>query len=146
MHLYTAGRQRLLAPGNVAAKFPQEVTGQRLKLEDLAELPKLIRSQDLGYDISTDNDPRENGAHAQWRPVPLGFGHPTVEPVEAKVYLAMADEPALVGSVAKMIGALLIVVVGLYVIARLNNAERFSEADAVVAVSLIVPRNLAGAA
>jgi hypothetical protein len=112
----------------------------QLKLEDLAELPKLIRSQDLGYDISTDNDPRENGAHAQWRPVPLGFGHPTVEPVEAKVYLAMADEPpALVGSVAKMIGALLIVVVGLYVIARLNNAERFSEADAVVAVLLIVP-------
>jgi len=112
----------------------------QLRPGDLAELPKLIRSRDLGYDISTDNDPRENGAHAQWRPVPLGFGHPTVEPVEAKVYLAMADEPpALVGSVAKMIGALLIVVVGLYLIARLNNAERFSEADAVVAVLLIVP-------
>jgi hypothetical protein len=115
----------------------------QLRREDLAylaDLSHLIRLRDLGYDVSTDNDPRENGAHAQWRPVPLAFGYPTVEPVEAKVYLAMADEPpALVGSVAKMIGALLVVVVGLYLIAQLSNATKFSQADAVVAVLLIVP-------
>jgi hypothetical protein len=113
----------------------------QLRMENLGELSHKLTDEDLGSDVSTDNDPRENGAHAQWRPVPLGFGHPTVEPVEAKVYLAMADEPpALVESVARMLAALLVVVVGLDLIAlRLDQAKRFSQADAVVAVLLIVP-------
>ncbi len=48
----------------------------------LAKVGRWIQSAQLGLDVSTDNDPRENGAHAQWRPIPLGFGHPGVEPVE----------------------------------------------------------------
>jgi hypothetical protein len=108
---------------------------------DLPALARRLRDHHLGYDVSTDNDPRENGAHAQWRPVPLGFGYPTIEPVEARVYLAMADEPpALVEGVVWMLAALLIVVLGLNLIASgLEPKEQFAEADAIVAVLLIVP-------
>jgi hypothetical protein len=108
---------------------------------NFSALARRLRDHDLGYDVSTDNDPRENGAHAQWRPVPLGFGQPTIEPVEARVYLAMADEPpALVEGVVWMLAALLVVVLGLNLIAAgLDPAKQFAEADAVVAVLLIVP-------
>jgi hypothetical protein len=113
----------------------------QLPQPDLPALARRLRDHHLGYDVSTDNDPRENGAHAQWRPVPLGFGYPTIEPVEARVYLAMADEPpALVEGVVWMLAALLIVVLGLNLIASgLEPKEQFAEADAVVAVLLIVP-------
>ncbi len=104
-----------------------------------------MTSAQLGFDVSTDNDPRENGAHAQWRATPLGFGHPTVEPVEARVYLAMADEPpALVGSVLRMLAALLVVVVGIKAVALDHPLAwtapiELGQADAAVAVLLIVP-------
>lgn len=114
----------------------------------LARVGRWIQSAQLGLDVSTDNDPRENGAHAQWRPIPLGFGHPSVEPVEARVFLALADEPpALVESVARMVGALVVVVVGVLLAAATGSdvwsqgrhVLKFAQADATVAVLLIVP-------
>lgn len=121
-----------------------------LKPDELADAGALLADAQLGLDVSTDNDPRENGAHAQWRPIPLGFGHVSVEPVEARIYIAMADEPpALVESVARMLGALLLVVVGIKTVALDHPAKWFDplslgQADAAVAVLLIVPGLLLG--
>jgi hypothetical protein len=131
--------QRLIDPFGLRSELGKREF--QLRMENLDELSQKLQDEDLGSDVSTDNDPRENGAHAHWRPVPLGFGHATVEPVEARVYLAMADEPpALVESVARMLAALIVVVVGLDLIALgLDQEKRFGQADAVVAVLLIVP-------
>lgn len=132
----------------------------------LRALSTFLRARSYGADVSSDNDPREHGAHAQWRQRDVGFGRRTHEPVRAQVYLAIADEPpALISSVARILFALLAVVVGVHVAAVFDGplwgpedwrgvswdllrgrtaAEEWlvnvgDRADAVVAVLLIVP-------
>jgi hypothetical protein len=127
-------------------------TGRLRELEDeperlvgmLGGLRAYLDAADVGHDVGVDNDPRENGAHAFWRHIPLRFRPWDLEPVTARVHLSLADEPpALIESVSRMLWALLAVVLTL----RLLSAGvdlwaptgGFQQADAVVAVLLLVP-------
>ncbi|MCZ2857739.1 hypothetical protein [Blastococcus sp. VKM Ac-2987] len=95
----------------------------------------------LGEEILVENDPRENGAHAQWRHQPLGFGTPSLEPIRARVFLTLADErPALADSVFYMLLGLFGIVVGLGAVLQFSGtAKKDIQADALVAVLLLVP-------
>lgn len=128
---------------------------------DLRALRRRIGDQELGFDVYVDNDPRENGAHAQWRrkrSIATGTNDPTIVRVSA----TMADDtPSLSASVARLLLALLALVMGIRALlgditftpgtwmpwALLGadpqsddtSAAPISTADALVAVLLLVP-------
>jgi hypothetical protein len=104
----------------------------------------------VGRDVTTDNDPREHGAHAHWRRPSVELSPQSTEPVRAFAYMALADEaPALIESITRMVAGLALMVVGIGTllsggIAWLYSAEVATgfapqQADAVVAVLLLVP-------
>jgi hypothetical protein len=116
----------------------------------LAVLADGLTDNDVGHDVTTDNDPREHGAHAHWRrpSVDLAAGSP--EPVRAVAYLALADEaPALIESITRMVIGLAFVVAGIGTLLFGGPQWLYShavepnsvpqQADAVVAVLLLVP-------
>jgi hypothetical protein len=106
----------------------------------LRTLADYLRDAEVAHDLSLDSDPRENGSHAYWANVELPFGPRPTGPVNARMHLDLADEPpALIGSVARMLGAILAVVVLLNVLLQASRTEAFDQADATVAVLLLVP-------
>ncbi|WP_203701426.1 hypothetical protein [Asanoa iriomotensis] len=118
-----------------------------------AALPALaagIRDYQLGHDITTDNDPREHGAHAHWRRPSVDLSPHSTQPVRAVAYLSLADEaPALIESITRMVAGLALVVLGIGTLLTGGLAWLWSaaitphsvpeQADAVVAVLLLVP-------
>jgi hypothetical protein len=119
----------------------------------LTHLAVYLETAELARDVSVDNDPRENGAHAHWSYTPVGFGARVMEPVQASVQMTMADEPpALVESVFRMLLGLLGIVLAVgwitsgtpqALIGRTavpkSALEHLGQADALVAVLLLVP-------
>ncbi|MEV0719192.1 hypothetical protein [Asanoa sp. NPDC050611] len=109
-----------------------------------------IREYQLGHDITTDNDPREHGAHAHWRRPGVDLSPHSTQPVRAVAYLSLADEaPALLESITRVVAGLAFVVLGIGTLLTGGLAWLYSgaitphsvpeQADAVVAVLLLVP-------
>lgn len=147
-HLYETDHYRKLADGMIT----------RETLDGLAE--ELVDAQ-VDKDIHVDNDPRENAGHAYWQRRPFGGDPQPVEPVASTVYAALVDDPpSLASNVAKLLLAVLLLVVGfglileptlfsgVPVLGTLNDHFRpgpaegdspISSADAVVTMLLLVP-------
>ena len=118
--------------------------------EALPNLAEGIRHYQLGHDITTDNDPREHGAHAHWRRPNVDLSPHSTEPVRAVAYLALADEaPALIEGITRMVVGLALVVLGIGTLltgglhwlytGQVAHGTVPEQADAVVAVLLLVP-------
>lgn len=122
--------------------------------ESVSRIVDGLRPAQFGRDITTDNDPREHGAHAHWRQPTRDLTPTSSEPVHAVAYLALADEaPALIESITRMVLGLVIVVIGIgsflqggfswLVPGAWTGAGPYvkppAQADAVVAVLLLVP-------
>jgi uncharacterized membrane protein len=106
----------------------------------LDALATYLSDAQMVFDLSLDNDPRENGSHTYWANVELPFGPRPTEPINARVHLDLADEPpALISSVAWMVAAILGVVLLLNVLLEREPGGQFGQADAAVAVLLLVP-------
>lgn len=109
-----------------------------------------LRDAQVGRDLTTDNDPREHGAHAHWRRPAVELSPQSTEPVRVFAYMALADEaPALIESITRMVAGLALMVLGIGTllsggITWLYSSEASDgfapeQADAVVAVLLLVP-------
>jgi hypothetical protein len=109
-----------------------------------------LRTAQVGWDVTTDNDPREHGAHAHWRRPSVELSPQSTEPVRAFAYMALADEaPALIESITRMVAGLALMVVGIGTLLSGGLAWLYSsrvtegfvpeQPDAVVAVLLLVP-------
>ena len=122
--------------------------------EDLNRIVEGLRPAQVGRDVTTDNDPREHGAHAHWRQPTKDLTPTSSEPVHAVAYLALADEaPALIESITRMVIGVVIVVIGIGSFLQDGFSWIFpwtwgdansqlhtpKQADAVVAVLLLVP-------
>jgi hypothetical protein len=116
----------------------------------LATIAAGLRTGEVGRDVSTDNDPRDHGAHAHWRRPSTELSPYSTEPVRAFAYVAIADEaPALIESITRMVAGLALAVLGIGTL--LTGGLRWlwspssvtgsvpNQADAVVAVLLLVP-------
>jgi uncharacterized membrane protein len=109
-----------------------------------------LRAAQVGRDVTTDNDPREHGAHAHWRRPSVELSPQSTEPVRVFAFMALADEaPALIESITRMVAGLALVVLGIGTLMSGGFAWLYSarvvadfapeQADAVVAVLLLVP-------
>jgi hypothetical protein len=109
-----------------------------------------LRAAQVGRDVTTDNDPREHGAHAHWRRPSVELSPKSTEPVRVFAFMALADEaPALIESITRMVAGLALVVLGIGTLLSGGVAWLYSsavsedfapdQADAVVAVLLLVP-------
>jgi hypothetical protein len=147
-HLYETDHYRKLADGAITREV----------LDRLAD--ELVAAE-VDTDIHVDNDPREHAGHAQWQRNPFGTDPQPVEPVASTVYAALVDDPpSLASNVAKLLLAVLLLVVGFGVVLEptafdgvpllgdLNSAYRptaagsgspISSADAIVTMLLLVP-------
>jgi hypothetical protein len=116
----------------------------------LATVAGGLRHLELGHDVTTDNDPRQHGAHAHWRRPSVDLSPHSTEPVRAVAYLALADEaPALIESITRMAVGLALMVTGIGTLLMGGTHWLYSgevaahsaprQADAVVAVLLLVP-------
>jgi hypothetical protein len=106
----------------------------------LGQLAQYLETADIGWDVTVDNDPRENGAHAYWRNIRTDLGPKSNQPVRARVQLALADEPpALISSVSWMLLGI-VALVG-YLTFKYSAEAEFvgNQPDAIVAVLLLVP-------
>ncbi|MFI5894057.1 hypothetical protein ACIA5D_28550 [Actinoplanes sp. NPDC051513] len=128
---------------------------QHLARSDLAGQALLniadgLRAAQVGWDVTTDNDPREHGAHAHWRRPSVELSPQSTEPVRAFAYMALADEaPALIESITRMVAGLALMVLGIGTLLSGGIAWLYSsqvsddfvpeQPDAVVAVLLLVP-------
>ncbi|WP_127500662.1 hypothetical protein [Actinoplanes solisilvae] len=109
-----------------------------------------LRAAQVGRDVTTDNDPREHGAHAHWRRPSVELSPQSTEPVRVFAFMALADEaPALIESITRMVAGLALVVLGIGTLlsggvdwlysSRVSDHFAPDQADAVVAVLLLVP-------
>ncbi|GAB2601495.1 hypothetical protein Aab01nite_63750 [Paractinoplanes abujensis] len=109
-----------------------------------------LRSAQVGRDITCDNDPREYGAHANWRRPSVELSPQSTEPVRVFAFMTLADEaPALIESITRMVAGLALVVLGIGTLLSGGVTWLYSpaipqdfvpeQADAVVAVLLLVP-------
>jgi hypothetical protein len=126
----------------------------------LRDLARQLESSDMDQDLYVDNDPRDNAGHAHWRRRPFGADPQSVEPVEANVYISLADEPpSLASNVSKLLLAVTLLVVGFAVVLQpqlfdgipllnalgteltpaVGDTGPLPSADAVVTVLLLVP-------
>lgn len=136
--------------GHYAADGLRHLAKSDLVGEALAAIAGGLRDFELGRDVTTDNDPRQHGAHAHWRRPTVDLSPQSTEPVRAVAYLALADEaPALIESITRMVAGLALVVVGIGILltggvrwlysAAIAAHSTPRQADAVVAVLLLVP-------
>lgn len=136
--------------GHYAADGLRHLAKSDLVGEPLAAIAAGLRDLELGQDVTTDNDPRQHGAHAHWRRPSVDLNPQSTEPVRAVAYLALADEaPALIESITRMVAGLALVVIGIGTLLAGSPAWLYSgriaphsvprQADAVVAVLLLVP-------
>jgi hypothetical protein len=142
------------------ADYFRKLAGGLITGETLLALAADLEETQVGEDIHTDNDPRENAGHAQWARRPFGADPGSVEPVTSTVYMALVDDPpSLASNVSKLLLAVLVLVVGFGVLMEPEFfagvpvlggiGERFhplvdgdgpiSSADAIVTMLLLVP-------
>lgn len=128
--------------------------------ETLLLLAKELEETQVDQDVHVDNDPRENAGHAQWQRRPFGADPGSVEPVTSTVYMALVDDPpSLASNVAKLLLAVLVLVVGFGVVMEpdffsgipvlsmvgtwfqptFEGDGPISSADAIVTILLLVP-------
>jgi hypothetical protein len=128
--------------------------------DDLRRWADALTASQIDADIYVDNDPREDTGHAHWQRRPFGAEPQSVEPVSATVYMALVDDPpSLAANVAKLLLAVLLLVVGFGMLLQPQLfsgvpllgpiGERFgppaddggliSSADAIVTILLLVP-------
>lgn len=126
----------------------------------LLRLADELEETEVDLDVHTDNDPRENAGHAQWQQRPFGGDPRSTEPVTSTVYMALVDDPpSLASNVAKLLLAVLLLVVGFGAVLepgfftgvpvlgtlgswfgpRVDDGGPFSSADAIVTMLLLVP-------
>jgi hypothetical protein len=133
-----------------AADGMQHLARSGLSAQALQNIATGLRDAQVGRDVTTDNDPREHGAHAHWRRPALELSPQSTEPVRVFAFMALADEaPALIESITRMVAGLALVVLGIGTLLSGGTAWLFSsrvsddfapdQADAVVAVLLLVP-------
>jgi hypothetical protein len=133
-----------------AADGLQHLARSGLAGQALLNIANGLRVAQVGWDVTTDNDPREHGAHAHWRRPSVELSPQSTEPVRAFAYMALADEaPALIESITRMVAGLALVVLGIGTLlsggiawlysSRVSDGFAPGQADAVVAVLLLVP-------
>lgn len=135
--------------GHYATDGLQHLARSELTGDALAAVATGLRDLELGHDVTTDNDPREHGAHASWRRPSVDLSPRSTEPVRAVAYLALADEPpALIESITRMVAglALVVIVIGYLLLGghwlysvEVAPASAPSQPDAIVTVLLLVP-------
>ncbi|HWM04455.1 MAG TPA: hypothetical protein VNP92_19125 [Actinophytocola sp.] len=147
-HLYETDHFRKLADGLITR-------------ETLVALADELEKSEMDRDVHVDNDPRENAGHASWQRHPFGTDPQSVEPVTSTVYAALVDDPpSLASNVAKLLLAVLMLVVGIGIVLEprvfsdipvlgelgdrfrpelSDGSHPMSSADAVVAMLLLVP-------
>ena len=134
--------------------------GSLIKPDDLYRWADALTAAQVSADIYVDNDPRENAGHAHWQRRPFGSDPQSVEPVSATVYMALVDDPpSLASNVAKLLAAVLLLVVGFGVLLQPQlfaglpllgplgawlglpdgDDSVISSADAIVTMLLLVP-------
>src|SRR5262249_4087484 len=90
--------------GHYAADGLRHLARSELTGDALATVAAGLRDLELGHDVTTDNDPREHGAHASWHRPSVDLSPQSTEPGRAVAYLALADEPpALIESITRMV-------------------------------------------
>ncbi|MBB4908249.1 hypothetical protein [Actinophytocola algeriensis] len=128
--------------------------------DTLLRLADELEETQVDQDVHTDNDPRENAGHAQWQRRPFGADPRPVEPVTSTVYMALVDDPpSLASNVAKLLLAVLVLVVSFGVVLEpayfagvpvlgsagesfhpvVDDGGPISSADAIVTMLLLVP-------
>ncbi|MET0136738.1 MAG: hypothetical protein ABW215_24375 [Kibdelosporangium sp.] len=144
---YESDQYRKLADGVFTADVLRSIADQ-------------LESSDMDQDLYVDNDPRDNAGHAHWRRRPFGSDPQSVEPVEANVFIALADEPpSLASNVSKLLLAVTLLVLGFAIVLQpglfagipvlgslgkalaptLSTDSPLPSADAIVTVLLLVP-------
>ncbi|WP_433379333.1 hypothetical protein ACQPZX_13300 [Actinoplanes sp. CA-142083] len=109
-----------------------------------------LRAAQVSRDVTTDNDPREHGAHAHWRRPSVELSPQSTEPVRVFAFMALADEaPALIENITRMVAGLALVVLAIGTFlsggvewlysSEVSDGFVPEQADAVVAVLLLVP-------
>ncbi|MBM2615012.1 hypothetical protein JIG36_05495 [Actinoplanes sp. LDG1-06] len=133
-----------------AADGMQHLAKSELPGPALLNIAAGLRAAQVGRDVTTDNDPREHGAHAHWRRPSVELSPQSTEPVRVSAFMALADEaPALIESITRMVAGLALVVLGIGTLLSGGLQWLYSgeigadfvprQADAVVAVLLLVP-------
>jgi len=136
--------------GHYAADGLRHLAKSELAGTALGTVAAGLRDLEVGHDVTTDNDPREHGAHASWRRPSVDLSPQSTEPVRAVAYLALADEaPALIESITRMVAGLALVVIGIGSLlmggvhwlysAEVTQGSVPRQPDAIVAVLLLVP-------
>jgi hypothetical protein len=144
---YEADHYRKLADGVFTAGVLRRIADQ-------------LEHADMDQDLYVDNDPRDNAGHAHWRRRPFGADPQSVEPVEANVYISLADDPpSLASNVSKLLFGVTALVVGFALVLQpqlfaglpllgalgaqlapnVSSTSPVASADAVVTVLLLVP-------
>ncbi|WP_133909349.1 hypothetical protein [Actinophytocola oryzae] len=142
------------------ADYFRKLADGLLPREALLRLASELEETQVDQDVHVDNDPRENAGHAQWQRRPFGADPDSIEPVTSTVYMALVDDPpSLASNVAKLLLAVLILVVGFGVVMepdffsgvpvlsefgawfqpRIEDGGPISSADAIVTMLLLVP-------
>jgi hypothetical protein len=142
------------------ADYFRKLAGGLITKETLLKLAADLEETQVGEDVHTDNDPRENAGHAQWARRPFGADPGSVEPVTSSVYMALVDDPpSLASNVSKLLLAVLVLVVGFGVLLEpdffadvpvfgtlgkqlhplIDGGGPISSADAIVTMLLLVP-------
>jgi len=142
------------------ADYFRKLADGLLPRDTLLQLAQELEDTQVDQDVHVDNDPRENAGHAQWQRRPFGADPGSVEPVTSTVYMALVDDPpSLASNVAKLLLAVLLLVVCFGVVMepdyfgdipvlgglggwfqpKVEDGGPISSADAIVTMLLLVP-------
>jgi hypothetical protein len=91
----------------------QDLSKDCLDKKTLERLVGRLPIFDLDKDLNIDNDPREHSGHVHWDRRSFGPGPQSVEPINARVYLELVDDPpSLASSVSRLLVAVFALVLG----------------------------------
>lgn len=121
--------------------LPQRASIAREIASALPHVIEDLRKRDLYLDVHAETHQGHGVGHAQWRNRAAPSTGAAPEPINVTTVYALSDEePALIDTVKRMVGALLVVVVGVaLLVAPPLAGTQAAQSDAIVAVLLIVP-------